>query len=96
LGELGLVNDATVVPSFSLGGGVMQRWIRFVAGGDVQNPTDDPLDRNETLGMIYWQFGLGIPISRSLFMVEPYLRNQYTFADARSHWQYGFDASIGF
>ncbi len=96
LGELGIVYDAMLVPSFSLGGGVMQRWIRLTVSGDVQSPTDDPLDRNETLGMIYWQFGLGIPISRGRFMVEPYLRNQYTFSDERSHWQYGFDASVGF
>ena len=94
--DVGILFDAMVVPSLSLGGGVTHRWIRLVTEGDAHTGEGDPLDRSEVLGMLYAQFGLGIPVERGRFLVEPYIRRQHTFSDDRSAWQFGFDATIGF
>lgn len=90
--EIGLVYDAWLVPSFTVGAGVDYRSINFVGRGIVAD--SDVLDHKEWLGLAFAQVGLGLPLFQGAFMVEPYARVQRTFTDDRSLLQLGFDLTF--
>jgi hypothetical protein len=90
--ELGLVFDAWLVPSLTVGAGIEYRSLDFVGRGIVAD--SDALDRKEWLGLAYAQVGLGLPLFRGAFMVEPYARVQHTVSDDRALLQLGFDLTF--
>jgi len=90
--ELGVVFDAWLVPSLTVGAGVDYRSIGFIGRGIVAD--SDALDRTEWLGLAYAQVGLGVPLFQGAFMIEPYARLQHTFSDDRSLVQLGFDLTF--
>jgi hypothetical protein len=90
--ELGVVYDAWLVPSLTGGAGVDYRSVDFVGRGIVAD--SDALDRTEWLGLVYAQAGLGVPLFRGAFMIEPYARLQHTFSDDRSLLQLGLDLTF--
>jgi hypothetical protein len=90
--ELGVVYDAWLVPSLSVGAGVNYRSLEFVGRGIVA--ASDALDRTEWLGLVYAQAGLGLPLFRGAFVVEPYARLQHTLSDDRALLQLGIDLTF--
>ena len=92
--EVGILNDGIVVPSLTFGAGAVYRFIRLHTEGNVAR--SGKLDRQELLGLLYAQLGIGIPIEGGRFMVEPYLRLQKTMSDDRSLLQFGWDVTVGF
>ncbi|MEO8178925.1 MAG: hypothetical protein ABI895_08840 [Deltaproteobacteria bacterium] len=90
--ELGVVFDAWLVPSLTVGAGVDYRSVGFVGRGIVAD--SDALDRTEWLGLAYAQVGLGLPLFQGAFMIEPYARLQHTFSDDRALLQLGFDLTF--
>ena len=90
--ELGVMYDAWLVPSFTLGAGLDYRSVDFIGRGIVAD--SDAIDRKEWLGVVYAQAGLGLPLFAGAFVVEPYARLQHTFSDDRSLLQYGVDLTF--
>lgn len=90
--EIGLLYDAWAVPALSVGGGVNYRQIRFEGSGIVND--SGLLDRDEWLGLVYAQFGVGLPLFDGFVVIEPYGRLQYTASDDRSLFQVGWDLTF--
>jgi hypothetical protein len=92
-GELGLLYESIVIPSATLGLGVTRRAISFVYESPVVS-ADDKISTTEYLPLIFAQAGLGVPLLKGSFVVEPMVRYTYTYSDARAPWGYGIDFSM--
>jgi hypothetical protein len=91
--EAGLVFDATVVPSLSVGTGVVARSVSLTTQAPVA-AGDEQLSHWEALPMIYSQLGLGLPMWKGKLLVEPFVRTEWLRGDPRSHWRYGLDITV--
>lgn len=91
--ELGLLYDGVVIPSFTLGGGLLHRWIDVDAASSI-TVSESQFSRTETLGWGYAQVGLGIPFAQGTVVLEPFFRAQLTAYDERSYIRYGAELTI--
>ncbi|MGE0788155.1 MAG: hypothetical protein AB7S26_20960 [Sandaracinaceae bacterium] len=92
--EVGLVLDAVVVPSLSVGLGPTFRWID--ASGTTAYADLDQLDAFEASMLMYANVGLGIPVEQGLFVVEPYARFFHVLGDDRAWLRLGVELTVGF
>jgi hypothetical protein len=89
-GELGAVFDWYVLPSLTMGGGVIRRRIELVTKGAVSGGRDD-ISRTEVLSFLYGQLGVGIPLWKGFVVVEPFYRYSGVKGDARITSTYGLE-----
>ena len=93
-GELGLVHTGPVRPALALGAAASVRWIRLHSDADAIDVADRRIDRTELVPSVYAQASLGVPLHRAGIVVEPYLRYEYAFGDARIDLRWGVELAI--
>lgn len=92
--EAAITRDWYVVPTLAFGGGYDFRRIKVKVSAPVDS-ADDRLNRKETLWMWYVQGGLGLPLLKARILLEPTVRYHTIQYDARSHWLFGIEMTIG-
>ena len=92
-GELGAVYDWYVVPSLSVGGGVIRRRIELVTKGAISVGRED-ISRTEVLPFVHGQIGVGIPLWKGFVVVEPFYRYTGVKGDARITSTYGLELTF--
>lgn len=92
--EAAITRDWYVVPTFAFGGGYDFRRTKVKVSAPIDS-ADDRLNRKETLWMWYVQGGLGVPLLKARVLLEPTVRYHTIQYDARSHWLFGMEMTIG-
>ncbi len=91
--ELGILRDGFVIPSFAVGAGLAHRWISL----EVEPPLVAPagaLSERQLLPSVYALVGVGLPLAGGVAVVEPHLRYEKVFGDARLGWRVGIDLTF--
>lgn len=88
--EAGILFNAAVVPSFSIGTTLVHRRTRFIASGSV-TAADDRIGGRELLPGVYTQLGIGIPMWRGGFIMEPFVRWHRLAGDHRASTRAGVE-----
>lgn len=89
--EAALTFDGTVVPSLALMGGLDVR--RVGVEGDGISTSSSRIPHTELLPYLAVQLGLGLPIAKGTWLVEPTIRREFMFGDARVDWRFGLELS---
>lgn len=89
--EAALLFDGTVVPSLAVMGGLDVR--RVDVQGDGIDVASSRVAHTELLPYIAVQIGVGLPIAKGKWLVEPTIRREFMFGDARVDWRFGLEVS---
>lgn len=92
-GELGLVFNWIVLPSFSIGLGVDRRTTTFATKPPIY-VFQDNISTAENLFTTYIQTSVGFPIIRGWLMIEPYLRYTIVQNETPQGLGYGIEATV--
>lgn len=92
--EAAITRDWYVVPTLAFGGGYDFRRTKVKVSAPIDT-ADDRLGRKETLWMWYMQGGIGLPLLKARILLEPTVRYHTIQYDARSHWLFGVDMTVG-
>jgi hypothetical protein len=90
--ETAITFDGTVVPSLSVMAGIDVRRINVESDGiDVASSR---IPHTELLPYLAVQVGLGLPLAKGRWLVEPTIRREYLFGDTRAGWRFGLEVSF--
>ncbi len=89
--EAAITYDGPVVPSLAVIGGLDVR--RIGIAGDGIDVSASHTAHTELLPYLAVQVGLGLPIAKGTWLVEPTIRREYMFGDARVGWRFGLEVS---
>jgi hypothetical protein len=92
-GELGLLWDAPAVPSFTLGALLVYRDVRLDTDLPI-TPGEDRHSGSDLLPGAFAQLGVGLPLWRGRFVLEPFARFELIRGDNRSRWRYGLELTV--
>jgi hypothetical protein len=90
--EAAITFDGTVVPSLSVMGGLDVR--RVNVQGDGIDVASSRIAHTEVLPYIAVQIGLGLPIAKGKWLVEPTIRREFLYGDTRAGWRFGLEVSF--
>jgi hypothetical protein len=88
--EVGVVLDGVVVPSFSVGGALVTRFLRL----ELAPPVVGGGARTEVLPALHAQLGLGFPVAGGRVVFEPHVRRELVVGDDRIGWRIGADVTV--
>ena len=91
-GELGVLYDALVIPSLTVGAGLVGR--RIEAASVIDTVDTSALDGTELQPMLYAQIGTGLSFGDGSIVLEPFVRYEWVRRDARIDWRYGLEATV--
>jgi len=83
--------DGAVVPSLSVMAGVDVR--RINVEGDGIDVSMSRIAHTEVLPYLAVQVGLGLPIAKGKWLVEPTIRREFLYGDTRADWRFGLEIS---
>lgn len=89
-----LIKGGSVIPVFTVGGGVIHRSLSTTTSGLLSVHPKAIQQVNPILGFVSFQSGVIIPINRGQFELSPLVRYSYVFFDSRLNWGFGMEASI--
>lgn len=89
--EAALTFDGTVVPSLSVMGGLDVR--RIGVEGDGIDVASSRIAHTELLPYLAVQLGLGLPLAKGKWLVEPTIRREFLLGDSRAGWRFGLEVS---
>lgn len=93
-GEIGVVYDWYLVPSVSLGGGLIHRSIALKTAAPVSAGSEQ-ISRTENLPHVFAQVGVGLPLWNGFIVLEPYARFASVQGDGRVGTQFGVEITAG-
>lgn len=91
--ESGILFNWAIVPSFTLGTGVIVRTTSLVTEAPIV-VENDQISGRSLLPYLQAQAGVGLPFNQSKFVIEPFARYTLVFGDSRINWSMGAEASF--
>ena len=90
--EAAISYNGTVVPSLTVMSGVHVRSINVE--GDGVDVRMSQASATELLPNLSVQLGVGLPLARGTWLVEPTIRRELLIGDSRAGWRFGLEISI--
>lgn len=101
LASVSFLMDGLVIPSFGVFSGLIYRKVKLKTRSPVVQ-THHQIGGTEILGLLGIQIGVGIPIEKGFFVVEPFLRASFTprvsslSTDQRGWAWFGLEGTLEF
>jgi hypothetical protein len=90
--EAAISYNGTVVPSLTVMSGIHVR--RLGIEGDGVDVGMSQASATELLPNLSVQLGVGLPLARGTWLVEPTIRRELLFGDSRAGWRFGLEVSM--
>jgi hypothetical protein len=90
--EAAVTFNGSVVPSLTVMAGLDVR--RIGVAGDGVDVSMSHVAATELLPYLAVQLGLGLPLAKGTWLVEPTIRREYLLGDTRAAWRFGLEVSF--